>query len=339
MKYLKGIGVAVLCLTTLVGCSNPHIQEFFGSYEIVRTEEMDSKRIKQNNIAEQNQIGQKLEKNLKDYEAQGIQVSRTYASKGELITMQKIYPTESKQMLEVYESEEISQFIQQCREEQTSDIIVKSKVIDGYAVSYYNDFYGKKLKEHLTQKVVKQYLQGVEAPELTITAQTRDIKDLDYQAVVDGIKTDDFLVKEVLVEGKVDRIMLTNAYASAESSMIYVAPKYIPDDLNYIVPASVRYEIYLEDMSIQKVKVYMIKQENNPLAIEELGPIYKLQEAVDKGSDWEEGIEAIYTIISKDKQGETKGKLGNWKYTCKVMDKNNGDFPVEQNFVEIIIEP
>ncbi|MGL4798194.1 MAG: hypothetical protein ACRCWY_02170, partial [Cellulosilyticaceae bacterium] len=64
-----------------------------------------------------------------------------------------------------------------------------------------------------------------------------------------------------------------------------------------------------------------------------------IRDLVDTGNYWELEIESMHRIINKDKKKNAKGDIGAWNYALKVMPQHQKDSPIQESYVEIILEP
>lgn len=240
-------------------------------------------------------------------------------------------------IIDLYESEELGNYIEACREAQingeipTDELSIISSVVDGYAISY---------NPHLSNN--REIYKSKYYPEFVIGTNTRDFSDSAYEDIANQILTPGFLPTEMKIVGEYDCLKLGN---SMEVAPFYIRYNELNDEVRenikaYNVPARVRYEVYLnEDKSIEKTKVYMVKQPGNDIGIEEMGPLQNIGQLVGGPNEWKTASEEMLQVINKDRQGKTKGKIGKWEYAINLLHVQDEDKPYKESYIEIIIKP
>ncbi|MGL5675247.1 MAG: hypothetical protein ACRDDX_02435 [Cellulosilyticaceae bacterium] len=304
----------------LVGCGTPTgLKKASGEMKIAETKDMRDKLIEDKKLTKMNERGVRLQESPKRENWGGI-VERMENS---TLYTHRLYPNQMNEdiILGAFDSWRMNEFIEECRAIESEDIRILSKVLGDCAVVYNTQPNNK-----------KDY-------EMAVSARIKDIIDEGYNALVDAVKTEDFLLSTTSFKGETAHIVLGNAMEVSGGTFYLINPIENEKNMTYHIPAQVRYELFIKDKELRKVKVYMVKQQGTDIDFSELEPIKNIRDLVDTGNYWELEIESMHRIINKDKKKNAKGDIGAWNYALKVMPQHQKDSPIQESYVEIILEP
>lgn len=326
MKLIKIIGLIGIISLALVGCSKSlPISHYNGIESIRETALMQNRADEDRKLLKENELGDRLRKMERKVSIEEDNWELNRKQYGGLLYTHRLYRYQMNEdvILEAFGESEFVPFIERCRAIESNDVKLIGEVFGDYAITY---------------KVMPKGIYD-DAYEMSLTATVKDIQDETYAELIESIRTPAFLTKTISLSGETKHITLGNAMELGSNIWSLYDVDVVEAGNTYIIPEKVRYEIFVKDKIVEKVKVYMVKQKGLSIQKDNLGPLYNINKLVDEEQNWSESIQTMYDSINTDQKIKTQQSIGEWRYTLKVLPQTNKLLGIEENYIEIILEP